>query len=404
MKKPFSVSELNNYIQALMQNDFVLKNVYVKGELSSCKQSGNVFYCDLKDDNSIIKINIFDSVLKNITFEIKDGLFVDVRGSVQVYKKRGSYSIIVNTMEKSGIGKIYEEYEALKKALEESGMFDYIYKKKIPLYPMKVGIVTSKDGAAIEDMRNVISRNNPYIEITLYPSLVQGDKAPQSIIKGINKLDELNLDVIIVGRGGGSFEDLNCFNDKELAYTIFNANTPIISAVGHQIDYTITDFVADIRAQTPTEAASLVAWNVDDYFLKLNEKREEYKQLLETKINEKTIELEETLLLLYDSSPMNKIEEYKNKIEQIRINLKNEIKNKFINIKLDINHTIDLLEALSPLQKLKSGYAYVENKYSKKISSIKDIKEGEVIKAYIKDGSFESKIIQKEEKTWQNKK
>lgn len=256
MKSVYSVSQVNSYIKNMFTQDFVLNSIYIKGEVSNCKYhtSGHIYF-SLKDKGGVISGVMFAGNRGGLNFTLKEGQDVIVLGSVSVYEKSGSYQVYAKQIMLDGAGQLYQKYEELKKELEEMGMFDIMYKQPIPKYATKIGICTASTGAAIQDIRNISSRRNPYVQLYLYPAIVQGENAVASIVQGLRYLDEMDMDVIIVGRGGGSIEDLWAFNEEAVARTIFNMKTPVISAVGHETDTTIADYVADLRAPTPSAAA-----------------------------------------------------------------------------------------------------------------------------------------------------
>ena len=270
----YSVGQVNTYIKNMFGQDYLLNRLYVKGEVSNCKYhtSGHIYF-SLKDETGAIACVMFAAQRSNMKFRLSEGQRVIVLGSVRVYERDGKYQLYASDIVLDGIGLLYERYQALKKELEEMGMFAPEYKKPIPAYCKKVGIVTASTGAAIRDIMNISRRRNPYVQLILYPALVQGEMAAPSIVKGIETLDQMGLDVIIVGRGGGSMEDLWAFNEEVVARAIFNCQTPVISAVGHETDTTIADYVADLRAPTPSAAAELAVYNIRDVL----DKQENYK-------------------------------------------------------------------------------------------------------------------------------
>ena len=256
MASVYSVTEVNSYIKHMFEQDFVLNNVYVKGEISNCKYHSSChIYFTLKDQGGVIACVMFAGNRRGLNFKLEEGLKVTAFGSVNVYERDGKYQLYVREVKMDGQGDLFRRFELLKAELLEMGMFDASYKKPLPKYAMKVGIVTAKTGAAIQDIINVSTRRNPHVQLYLYPAIVQGAEAAPTIVRGIQTLDSLGLDVIIVGRGGGSLEDLWAFNEEIVARAIFNCNTPIISAVGHETDTTIADYVSDMRAPTPSAAA-----------------------------------------------------------------------------------------------------------------------------------------------------
>ena len=259
MKNIYSVSQVNQYIKSLISEDYFLSRIYVRGEVSNCKyhSSGHIYFT-LKDRGGSVPCVMFaGSRASGLKFRLSEGQQVIVLGNISVYERDGRYQLYAREIVMEGSGALYAQFEALKKELGELGYFDQDHKKKIPYYPKRIGIVTAKTGAAIQDMIHISSRRNPYIQLILYPAIVQGEQAAPSIVKGIEYLDALGVDVMIVGRGGGSIEDLWAFNEKEVAEAIFNCQTPVISAVGHETDWTIADLVADLRAPTPSAAAEI---------------------------------------------------------------------------------------------------------------------------------------------------
>ena len=393
MINKFTVTQLNKYIKNNFEIDYVLNNVLVDGEISNLKNSYNNYYFSLKDDNSSLNCIVFDSI-KNIDKQILyNGSKVQIKGKVSVYEKNGTYSLYVYEIEKLGIGDFYKQLEQLKNELKEKGMFSEIYKKPIPKFSNKIGIVTSKNGAAIKDITKNIYQINPYAELFLYPAKVQGENSSKSIIKGIVELDKLNLDVIIIGRGGGSNDDLYSFNDEQLAYAIFNAKTPIISAVGHEIDLTIADLVADIRVSTPTEAAIKSTYNYFDLIDSLIEYKNEFIELLSEKIEILFEKHNNYLEKISYFSPITKLNNNYDRYNQIKYELKNLLNNKYIAIKSDFDVYINQLELLNPINKLKSGMVYALNKNKKNINSIKDVLINENIDLLLKDGVIKAKTV-----------
>lgn len=394
MREAVTVSQLNRYIKELFSDNNILRNVIVKGEVSNLKESRGNYYFSLKDEQSAIQCIVFTNYsgasvdLSNIN----DGAQIIVYGKVAVYEKGGTYAIYVSKIENSGLGEYFIKLEELKKKLSELGMFDESYKKEIPKYSRNIGVVTAENGAAIRDIFKTIKDKNPYANVVLYPSLVQGENAYKTIVDGIMELDKMDLDVIIVGRGGGSIEDLYCFNDERVAYAIFNAKTPIISAVGHEINDSISDLVADKRVATPTAAGELATFSYADFENDI----ENYKLTLDNVIEEKFNRLKEKL----DSakkqisflSPRARVDRYKDNLKHIKINLKNSIYSKVQNVKSELRNYIEMLKSRDPLESISKGMAYTTNKNGKKIKSIKDIKVGNLILSRVKDGTIESQV------------
>lgn len=394
MREAVSVSQLNRYIKELFLDNNVLNNVIVKGEISNLKESRGNYYFSLKDEQAAIQCIVFTNysgISVDLT-NINDGSKVIVYGKVSAYEKTGTYAIYVNKIENSGLGEYYIKLEELKKKLLELGMFDELYKKEIPKYSMNIGVVTAKNGAAIRDIFKTIKDKNPYANVILYPSLVQGDSAYKTIVDGIMELDKMDLDVIIVGRGGGSIEDLYCFNDERVAYAIFNAKTPIISAVGHEINDSISDLVADKRVATPTAAGELATFSYEEFENDL----QNYKLTLDSIIEEKLDSLREGLdnarKQIEILAPRAKVERYKDNLRHIKERLKNVMGNKVSELKYNLDKYIEMLKSRDILDKLGKGLAYVTDDKNKKITSIKGIKEGKIIYSRVKDGTIESKV------------
>lgn len=385
MMKTLTVSELNNYIKNIINDDYVLNNIQVEGEISNIKLSYGNFYFNLKDENSSIACIIFANIDVDKNF-LKEGSKVKIYGKVSVYEKQGRYAVYINKIENIGLGKIYEELEKLKKELYERGMFDPMYKKNIPKYANKIGIVTAKNGAAIKDIMKTMTDKNPYVEAYLYPAIVQGDRAKDSIVRGIEILDKMGLDVIIVGRGGGSKDDLNCFNTIEVAYAIFNAKTPIISAVGHEIDITIADMVADIRVPTPTAAGNIATFDYFELIDKFDDYITEIKNIIEEKIEISNERIEIDSQMLTSLSPFTKISEQKNLLLYKSQKLKSQFYNIFDKNKNHLNSIINDMKYIHPYDRLKKGMAYVKNKKNHFISSIKEVDKEEKLDLIFKDG------------------
>lgn len=394
MREAVTVSQLNRYIKELFSDNNILRNVIVKGEVSNLKESRGNYYFSLKDEQAAIQCIVFTNYsgasvdLSNIN----DGAQIIVYGKVAVYEKGGTYAIYVSKIENSGLGEYFIKLEELKKKLSELGMFDESYKKEIPKYSRNIGVVTAENGAAIRDIFKTIKDKNPYANVVLYPSLVQGENAYKTIVDGIMELDKMDLDVIIVGRGGGSIEDLYCFNDERVAYAIFNAKTPIISAVGHEINDSISDLVADKRVATPTAAGELATFSYEDFENDI----ENYKLTLDNIIEEKLDRLKEKLdnakKQISFLSPRARVDRYKDNLKHIKINLKNSIYSKLQNVKSELRNYIEMLKSRDPLESISKGMAYTTNKSGKKIKSIKDVKIGTLILSRVKDGTIESQV------------
>ena len=392
-KNIYSVGQINNYIKNMFSQDFMLRNISVKGEISNCKYhtSGHIYFT-IKDAAGTISAIMFAGNRRGLGFTMKEGDKVIVTGSVEVYEKTGSYQLYARQIELDGAGNLYLQFEKLKNELEEMGYFAKEYKIPIPKYARRIGIVTAPTGAAIQDIRNISKRRNPYVELILYPALVQGDGAAQSIVNGIHALEQIGVDIIIVGRGGGSIEDLWAFNEKIVADAIFNCRIPTISAVGHETDWTIADFVADMRAPTPSAAAELAVF---DYRL-VQDRLYEYNRRMQNSLCNK-LELSRQKLNSYKLkldylSPEHRLNENRRRLmeyeEKLKLRIDMIIKEK--------KHMLELyagrLEACSPVKKLGQGYAYVEDYNGKSLRSVEGVEKNQDITIYLLDGKIKTVV------------
>ena len=360
MNSIYSVGQVNNYIKNMFTQDFLLNRISVKGEVSNCKYhtSGHIYF-SLKDSSGTIACVMFAGVRKGLAFRMKDGDRVVVSGSVNVYERDGKYQLYAKEIRLEGAGLLYERFLALKKELEEMGMFAPEYKQPIPAHIRTLGVVTAPTGAAIQDIRNVAGRRNPFVQIILYPALVQGEGAKESIVQGIQRLDDYGVDVIIVGRGGGSIEDLWAFNEEVVARAIFHCRTPVISAVGHETDTTIADFVADLRAPTPSAAAELAVSDVRTLLGTF----QEYRKKLERIMDNRLLLLEQQMKfyknkLLY-LSPENQIREKRTYLLELEARMDAGMQNQIYRARQELNLYIERMRGLSPLDKLNQGFSYV---------------------------------------------
>ena len=371
----------------------MLRNISVKGEISNCKYhtSGHIYFT-IKDAAGTISAIMFAGNRRGLGFTMREGDKVIVTGSVEVYEKTGSYQLYARQIELDGAGNLYLQFEKLKNELEEMGYFAKEYKIPIPKYARRIGIVTAPTGAAIQDIRNISKRRNPYVELILYPALVQGEGAAQSIVNGIHALEQIGVDIIIVGRGGGSIEDLWAFNEKIVADAIFNCRIPTISAVGHETDWTIADFVADMRAPTPSAAAELAVF---DYGL-VQDKLYEYNRRMQNSLCNK-LELSRQKLNSYKLkldylSPEHRLNENRRRLmeyeEKLKLRIDMIIKEK--------KHILELyagrLEACSPVKKLGQGYAYVEDYNGKSLRSVEGVEANQDITIYLLDGKIKTVV------------
>ncbi len=395
-KNIYSVSQVNNYIKNMFAEDFLLRQLNIKGEVSNCKyhSSGHIYFT-LKDAAGTISAIMFAGYRKSgLNFQMKEGDKVIVTGSVEIYERDGKYQIYARNIELDGEGNLYLQFEALKKSLEEMGMFAPEYKRPIPKYVKKVGIVTAPTGAAIQDIRNIATRRNPYVQLILYPALVQGDGAKESIVRGILALEKLGVDVIIVGRGGGSIEDLWAFNEEIVARAIFHCSVPVISAVGHETDWTIADFVSDLRAPTPSAAAELAVF---DYAL-TKQRFLEYKMQMDRCIRRSIDTARERLAhkktKLQMVSPKNRLNENRRRLMEFEEKLAIRMKNCFTEKKHCLMLLANTLDGYSPAKKLGSGYAYVENSNHQSLKSVSMIKPKDEILIHVTDGNVKAVVTE----------
>ena len=392
-KNIYPVGQVNKYIKNMFAQDFMLHLISIKGEVSNCKYhtSGHIYFT-LKDKAGAMSAVMFAGNAKNMTFRMKDGDQVVVTGSVEVYEKMGTYQIYARQIELDGEGNLYLRFEQLKKELEEMGMFAAEYKRPIPKYAGKIGVVTAQTGAAIQDIRNISGRRNPYVQLILYPALVQGEGAAQSIVNGIHALDRMGLDIIIVGRGGGSIEDLWAFNEEIVARAIFECNTPVISAVGHETDWTIADFVSDRRAPTPSAAAELAVFDHRQMIDQLSNIKKRMDSNLSGKIEFYRERLSHIKTRVSYLSPVNRLNENRKRLadleERLLLLMQQQIKDK--RQKLIMLST--RLDADSPVKKLSQGYAYVSKEDGRNIHSAADIMCGDNIDIYLIDGRTKAVI------------
>jgi len=393
----YSVGQINSYIKNMFDQDFMLKRISIRGEISNCKyHSAGHIYFSLKDETGTISCVMFASNRKSLAFHMEDGHKIVVMGRISVYTRDGSYQMYAEKIVLDGVGQLYLKYEALKNELEEMGMFAEEYKRPIPEFSSKVGIVTASTGAAVRDIIQISKRRNPYIQLILYPAQVQGDGAGESIVRGIQELDKLNLDVIIVGRGGGSIEDLWAFNEEIVARAIFDCNTPIISAVGHETDTTIADWVSDLRAPTPSAAAELAVFEYDKAVAALDSAREQLDVIMKQLLTKQKNLYSQYKLRLKYASPVESFEKQKKLYEDLSDKLK-----QIINKKIDFNkNRLSLvaarLEALSPLKKLSSGFSFVTYE-DKALVSVNQINKNDKININVSDGEIIALVVSKKE-------
>ena len=389
----YSVGQINSYIKNMFRQDFVLSRISVKGEISNCKYhtSGHVYFT-IKDESGTLSAIMFASQAAKLTFRLENGMQVIVTGRIDVYERDGRYQLYASGIKQDGLGDLYIRFEQLKREYEQMGYFANEYKRHIPLFSKKIGIVTASTGAAIHDIMNIAYRRNPYVSLILYPALVQGDNAKYSIVKGIETLDKMGLDVIIAGRGGGSIEDLWAFNEPMVVEAVFDAQTPIISAVGHETDFTITDFVADLRAPTPSAAAELAVADISLIEQKIMAYNEALNSSLMGIIDGKRNYLDKCELKLRFLSPSNQLDENRQRLMGIEDSFNNIIMNKYKDARHRLQIYASRLQEASPLTRLSAGYAYVQNENGEKVSSVRKLKRGDKLKVQFKDGYADTSV------------
>ena len=393
MAKIYSVEQINNYIKQMFNTDFVLSQVSVQGEVSNCKyhSSGHIYFT-IKDNGSVLNAIMFAGNRTGLKFQMKDGMQVVVSGNISVYERDGKYQMYAKRIEQTGMGDLYQRFLELKKELEEMGMFDALYKKPIPKYAAKIGIVTASTGAAIQDIINISTRRNPYVQLVLYPAIVQGEFAVDSICRGINKLEEYGGDTISVGRGGGSVEDLWAFNDVKVANAIFECSIPVISAVGHETDFTIADFVADMRAPTPSAAAELAVCNIFEILESLADCQSKINTAMRNRIDFSRMTIQQYQKVITNLSPINMINTRRQYLEQLSMQLNHNMENLLTQRRNYLKTICASLDSLSPLARLCSGYSYVRDIKGKTLNSVENINAGDRLRISVTDGDIWTKV------------
>ncbi|MBR9946601.1 exodeoxyribonuclease VII large subunit [Clostridiaceae bacterium Marseille-Q4145] len=393
-KNVYSVAQVNRYIKNMFTQDFMLNRIYVKGEVSNCKYhtSGHIYF-SLKDESGAIACVMFAGDRRSgLAFRMQEGQKVIVLGSVSVYERDGRYQLYAREIMPDGEGDLYRQFELLKKDLEEMGMFAQEFKQPIPFYSRTIGIVTAPTGAAIRDIMNISRRRNPYVQLVLYPALVQGEQAADSIVRGIRTLDQYGVDVIIAGRGGGSMEDLWAFNEEKVARAIFECRTPIISAVGHETDTTIADYVADLRAPTPSAAAELAVTDYWQLMSGLELYRNQLADRLEQKIHNDRQRAEYLRLRLLQASPEYQLREKKQYAADLEERLKRSMDQKLTDRKHKIALYAERLDGVSPLKKLQQGYSYTEASDGKALRSVSQVAPSDLLLIHVTDGTIQAEV------------
>ena len=389
----YTVKQVNVYIKNMFTQDFMLNRIYVKGEVSNCKYhtSGHIYF-SLKDESGTIACVMFAGQRGGLSFHMSEGQQVVVLGSVSVYERSGSYQLYAKEIRLDGDGVLYERFQMLKRELEEMGMFAGEYKKPIPAYAKTVGIVTAPTGAAIRDIMNIAARRNPYVQLILYPAQVQGTGAKESIVRGIRALEAYGVDVMIVGRGGGSIEDLWAFNEEEVARAIFNCRIPVISAVGHETDTTIADYVADLRAPPPSAAAELAVSDYRQTKELLREYERKMNRMLEQQIRIKKLKLQEFQTKLGFLHPRYRLQERQQRLVDLEDRLRLLMERRMQMARHKMALYAERMKGLSPLEKLSQGYSYVAGEDGKAVKSITQIRPKEELSIYVTDGVIRASV------------
>lgn len=402
MQNIYTVAQVNSYIKNMFTQDFMLQSISVKGEVSNCKyhSSGHIYFT-LKDGKSSIACVMFAGNRNGLAFRMMDGQQVVVSGAVDVYERDGKYQLYAKEIKQDGAGALFERFERLKAELEERGMFAKEYKQPIPQYINRLGVVTAETGAAVRDIIQIATRRNPYVQIILYPAIVQGDMAVPSIVNGIRAMERYNVDTIIVGRGGGSIEDLWAFNEEAVAQAIFDCPIPIISAVGHETDTTIADFVADLRAPTPSAAAELAVYSIEQLNDKLNEYSYSMQHLIRNRIGHYRSRLEHYQMQIKYLSPANQIREKRTFMLKLDDALQDAMKNKISLKRHRLAIYAEQMKGLSPLEKLSQGYSYVSDSCGRTVYSIEHIKPEDELNVYVKDGMINAKVVGRKKLSWE---
>ena len=400
MKNVYTVRQVNSYIKNMFTQDFMLNRIYVKGEVSNLKYhtSGHIYF-SLKDESGTIACVMFAGSRSGLSFRMEEGQQIIVLGVVDVYARDGKYQLYARKIVRDGVGLLYERFELLKKELQEMGMFAPEYKQKIPKYIRRLGVVTAPTGAAVRDIINITKRRNPFVQIILYPALVQGEGAAESIVKGIHALEAEKVDVMIVGRGGGSMEDLWAFNEEAVARAVFDCSVPVISAVGHETDTTIIDFVADLRAPTPSAAAELAVYDFMEMKKNLKLREEKLLHFMQLILERKRQKLEQYSLRMRAYHPQQRLNEQRQFAADAENRLRREMMRRLEQEKYRLGLMAERLKGLSPLEKLSQGYAYVENSSGANVRTVSNVKQGEQITVYVTDGRIRAEVtgVEKEE-------
>ena len=395
MKNVYTVRQVNSYIKNMFAQDFMLNRIYVKGEVSNLKYhtSGHIYF-SLKDESGTIACVMFAGSRSGLSFRMEEGQQIIVLGVVDVYARDGKYQLYARKIVRDGVGLLYERFELLKKELQEMGMFAPEYKQKIPKYIRRLGVVTAPTGAAVRDIINITKRRNPFVQIILYPALVQGEGAAESIVKGIHALEAEKVDVMIVGRGGGSMEDLWAFNEEAVARAVFDCSVPVISAVGHETDTTIIDFVADLRAPTPSAAAELAVYELKRVEEQLYGARENLYSLIHMRIEREKMRLRTGEARLKALSPESRLKEQRMRLLHLEERLEKAMDERIERMRHKLALYAGRLDGVSPLKKLGGGFAFIQDKEERSVKSVEALQCGEDISVHFIDGCARAKVTE----------
>ncbi len=403
MQNVYTVKQVNAYIKNMFAQDFMMNRIYVKGEVSNCKYhtSGHIYF-SLKDESGMISCIMFAGQRGSLAFRMQDGMQVIVFGGISAYERDGRYQLYAREIRQDGAGVLYERFQALKQELEEMGMFAPEYKKPIPPFAKTIGIVTAPTGAAIRDIMNISYRRNPYVQLILYPALVQGDGAAESIVRGIHALEKEGVDIMIVGRGGGSLEDLWAFNEEAVARAVFDCTIPVISAVGHETDTTIIDYVSDLRAPTPSAAAELAVYDYQAFKLHLEQLRLRMKRAVLQNMHVSRARLEQYRIRLRFDNPVEQLKSKRQYLADMEEKLRAKMRYKTDKKKQRLLLFAERMKRLSPLEKLGRGYAYVQTGSKEALNSVTQVRENEQIRIYLSDGMIVSRaeVIKEGDTLW----
>ncbi len=397
----YTVAQINSYIKNMFTQDYMLRFVMVKGEISNCKyhSSGHIYFT-LKDAKGVIACVMFAGNRTGLSFRLEEGQMVVVGGTIDVYERDGKYQLYAKQITLDGAGVLYEKFDRMKRKLEEMGMFAPEYKQPIPRYIRTLGVVTAPTGAAVRDIINIATRRNPYIQIIVYPAIVQGDQAVASIVNGIRALERLGVDVMIVGRGGGSIEDLWAFNEEAVAQAVFDCSIPIISAVGHETDTTITDYVADLRAPTPSAAAELAVYDFAALLERIAAFGSALNHAMLAQLKKQKNRLEGQRLRLKYLSPVSQIQQKRMYCMDLEGRLTSQMKTALTQQRHRMGLYAEKLKGLSPLEKLHQGYAYIEDIHHRVVNDVRKVKPEDRVEIYVKNGIIQAKVEEAREETY----